>query len=102
MKYPCVILKGNNSKGQVLSLAYAGSKQHHDAGAKIFHIGKNTKSRVISKSVSKKRGRTSFRGLITIEKGSKNSLSYVSCNALMMNKESRSDTYPTVVIKEKQ
>jgi len=102
MKYPCVVLKGDNSKGQVLSLAYAGSNQHHDAGAKIFHIGKNTKSRVISKSVSKKGGRTSFRGLITIEKGAKDSLSYVSCNALIMDEKSRSDTYPKVVIKEKE
>jgi Fe-S cluster assembly protein SufB len=102
MKYPCVVLKGDNSKGQVLSLAYAGNKQHHDAGAKIFHIGKNTKSRIVSKSVSKNKGRTSFRGLVLVKKGAINSTSYVSCNALMMDEKSRSDTYPTVSIKEKQ
>ncbi len=102
MKYPCIILQGKSSKGQVLSLAYATNKQHHDTGAKIFHIGKNTTSRVISKSVSKNKGRTSYRGLVSIKKGALNSSSYVSCNALILDEVSRSDTYPKIDVFEKE
>jgi len=101
MKYPTVILKGRKSHGEVLSIAYAAKGQHQDAGAKIYHIGPDTTSRIISKSISKDGGRTSYRGLVQVSPGAKNSKIYVSCDALIMDKLSRSDTYPHMRINEK-
>jgi len=101
MKYPSVILKGKKSHGEVLSIAYAAKGQHQDAGAKIYHIGADTTSRIISKSISKDGGRTSYRGLVQVSPGAKNSKVYVSCDALIMDKRSRSDTYPYMRINEK-
>ena len=100
MKYPCIILKGDNSKGQIISIAVAGKDQHQDAGAKIIHIGKNTTSNVISKSISKAGGRTSYRGLLKVAKGAKSAKSKIQCDALLFDEKSRSDTYPTVDVKE--
>lgn len=100
MKYPAIILKGDNSSGQIISLAVAGKGQVQDAGAKVIHIGKNTTSNVVSKSLSKDGGRSSYRGLLKIVKGAINSKSKVQCDALMFDKISRSDTYPTVDINE--
>ncbi len=101
MKYPSVILKGRKSHGEVLSIAYAAKGQHQDAGAKMFHLAPETSSRIISKSISKDGGRTSYRGLVQVAPGAKNSKVYVSCDALIMDEKSRSDTYPYMKINEK-
>lgn len=100
MKYPSVYLMGDGARGEVLSIAYAGAKQHQDAGAKMLHFAPNTSSRIVSKSVSKDGGRTSYRGLVQVFPGAKNSSVYVSCDALILDAKSRSDTYPKMKIKE--
>ncbi|HLC95092.1 MAG TPA: Fe-S cluster assembly protein SufB, partial [Patescibacteria group bacterium] len=96
MKYPAVYLTGRGAHGEVLSIAYAGKEQHQDTGAKMIHIAPHTTSRVISKSISKDGGRTSYRGLIHIGKNAKNAKSSVVCDALILDLSSRSDTYPTM------
>jgi len=101
MKYPSVILKGKKSHGEVLSIAYANKGQHQDAGAKMYHLAPETTSRIISKSISKNGGRTSYRGLVSVSPGATNSKVYVSCDALIMDEQSRSDTYPYMRINEK-
>ena len=101
MKYPSVYLMGRKARGEVLSIAYAGKGQHQDAGGKAVHIAPETTSQIISKSVSKDGGRTSYRGLVEVHKGAKNSKSKVVCDALLLDPESRSDTYPTMKIHEK-
>ncbi|OIP59765.1 MAG: Fe-S cluster assembly protein SufB [Candidatus Moranbacteria bacterium CG2_30_45_14] len=100
MKYPAVYLTGRRAHGEVLSIAYAGIGQHQDAGAKMVHLAPDTTSRVISKSVSKDGGRTSYRGLVHIGRGAKNAKASVVCDALLLDDISRSDTYPTMSIKE--
>lgn len=100
MKYPSCYLMGEGARGEVLSIAYAAKDQHQDAGAKMFHFAPNTSSRIISKSISKDGGRTSYRGLVQVMPGSKNSSIYVSCDALLIDEKSRSDTYPDMKIKE--
>lgn len=100
MKYPAVYLAGANARGEVLSIAYAGRGQHQDAGAKMVHMAPNTSSRVISKSISKDGGRTSYRGLVHIGKGATGSKASVVCDALLLDPKSRSDTYPTMRVKE--
>ena len=100
MKYPSVYLMGEGSKGEVLSIAYAGKNQHQDAGAKMFHFAPNTSSRIVSKSISKSGGRTSYRGLVQVMPGAKASNVFVSCDALLLDEASRSDTYPYMKIKE--
>jgi Fe-S cluster assembly protein SufB len=94
MKYPSVILRGDNSHGEVLSIAVADKNQHQDTGAKMIHIGKNTSSLINGKSICKNGGRTSYRGLIKINKGAKNAKAKVICDALILDKLSRTDTYP--------
>ncbi|QPC81092.1 Fe-S cluster assembly protein SufB [Phototrophicus methaneseepsis] len=98
MKYPAVILKGEGAHGEVLSIAFAGKGQHQDAGAKITHLAPNTTSQIISKSISKDSGRASYRGLLKIADGAENCKSNVVCDALLLDEESRSDTYPTIEI----
>lgn len=100
MKYPSVYLYGKGAKGEVLSIAYATGGQHQDAGAKMLHFAPDTSSRILSKSISKKGGRTSYRGLVQVMPGAKNSSVYVSCDALILDEKSRSDTYPYMKIKE--
>ncbi len=100
MKYPGVVLKGEGAKGEVLSVAYARGNQHQDAGAKMFHLAPNTTSRIISKSISQDGGRTSYRGLVKVLKGAKGSKCFVQCDAYMLDKTSRSDTYPSIQIDE--
>src|SRR3989344_2925408 len=100
MKYPSVYLMGEGARGEVLSIAFAGKGQHQDAGAKMLHFAPNTSSRIISKSVSKNGGRTSYRGLIQVMPGAKKSSVFVSCDALILDEKSRSDTYPYMKIKE--
>ena len=99
MKYPSVYLMGEGAKGEVLSIAFAGKGQHQDAGAKMFHFAPNTSSRIISKSISKNGGRTSYRGLISVSPDADNSTVFVSCDALLLDETSRSDTYPYMKIK---
>ena len=100
MKYPSVYLFGEGARGEVLSIAYAGRGQHQDAGAKMLHFAPNTSSRIISKSISRNSGRTSYRGLVQVMPGAKKSSVFVSCDALILDEESRSDTYPYMKIKE--
>ncbi|MEK7567192.1 MAG: Fe-S cluster assembly protein SufB [Patescibacteria group bacterium] len=100
MKYPSVILRGPKARGSVLSLAYAGEGQHQDAGAKAIHLAPETSSRIISKSVAKDGGRTSYRGMVKIIKGAVNAKCKVVCDALLLDEKSRSDTYPTMDVKE--
>lgn len=98
MKYPAVILKGDGSHGEVLSIAFAGKGQHQDAGAKITHLAPNTTSQIISKSIGKDGGRGSYRGLLKVAEGADNIKSNVVCDALLLDDISRSDTYPTIEI----
>lgn len=98
MKYPCVVLKERGSKADVLSLAVAGAGQHQDAGAKALHLAPDTSSNIISKSVSHHGGRTSYRGMLKIAPLAKRVKSKVKCDALLMDTDSRSDTYPTMEV----
>ena len=102
MKYPSCYLIGEGARGEVLSLAYAAKGQHQDAGAKMLHLANNTTSRIISKSVSKQGGHTSYRGLNYIKKGAKNCQTKVVCDALILDELSRSDTYPTMKVDEQR
>jgi Fe-S cluster assembly protein SufB len=100
MKYPSVWLTGEHSKGEVLSVAMAGEGQHQDAGAKMVHAAPHTSSTIISKSIARGGGRTSYRGLVQVLEGSHHSKSTVKCDALLVDTVSRSDTYPYVDIRE--
>jgi Fe-S cluster assembly protein SufB len=100
MKYPAVWLTGEHAKGETLSIAFAGEGQHQDAGAKMVHAAPNTSSNIISKSVARGGGRTSYRGLVQILVGAHNSKSTVKCDALLVDDISRSDTYPYVDVRE--
>ena len=102
MKYPSVYLMGERAHGEILSLAFAGDGQHQDAGGKIVHVAPNTTSAVVSKSVSRGSGRTSYRGLLKVHEGASGSSSTVRCDALLLNERSRSDTYPTMEIDEER
>lgn len=102
MKYPSIYLKGRKARGEILSLAFAGKGQHQDAGGKAIHLAPETSSVITSKSVSKDGGRTSYRGLLKVAKGAKDAKSTVRCDALILDPESRSDTYPTMEIDEEQ
>jgi Fe-S cluster assembly protein SufB len=100
MKYPAVYLTGKGARGEVLSIAYAGEGQHQDAGAKMIHLAPNTTSRVISKSIAKNGGRSSYRGQVHIGKGATGAKSSVVCDALLIDDASRSDTYPSMNIEQ--
>ncbi len=100
MKYPSVYMTGEGARGEVLSIAFAGRDQVQDAGAKMMHFAPNTSSRIVSKSISKEGGRTSYRGLVQVFPKAKNSSVFVSCDALILDEASRSDTYPYMKIKE--
>jgi Fe-S cluster assembly protein SufB len=100
MKYPSVYLVGRKARGEVLSIAYAGDGQQQDAGGKVIHVAPETTSRIISKSVSRFGGRTSYRGMVQVYPGAKNARSKVVCDALIVDEKSRSDTYPTMKIDE--
>src|SRR5216117_972530 len=100
MKYPSVWMMGEHAKGEVLSIAFAGEGQHQDAGAKMEHLAPYTSSTIVSKSVARGGGRTSYRGLVQVNKGAHHSASTVKCDALLVDDISRSDTYPYVDIRE--
>ena len=100
MKYPAIYLMGEHAKGETLSIAFAGEGQHQDAGAKMVHAAPHTSSSILSKSVARGGGRTSYRGLIQVNEGAYGSKSNVLCDALLVDQISRSDTYPYVDIRE--
>ena len=95
MKYPSCLLKGEGAHGEMLSIAVAGAGQYQDTGAKMFHLAPNTTSRITSKSIIKRCGRSSYRGMVTISPQAKGAKAKVICDALILDPESRSDTYPT-------
>jgi Fe-S cluster assembly protein SufB len=94
MKYPSVYLKERGAKGEILSIAIAGNKQIQDSGGKIYHLAPDTTSRIISKSVSKGSGVTTYRGLLHVSQNASNSKSIVRCDALLLDKEAKTNTYP--------
>ena len=98
MKYPSVILKGDGAHAEIISVAYAKDNQHQDTGAKIIHLASNTTSNILSKSVSKNGGRTSYRGLVKLSKKALDCKANVVCDALLFDEASRSDTYPTMEV----
>lgn len=100
MKYPAVYMLEPGARGEILSIAFASAGQHQDAGAKVVHCAPHTSSRIVSKSISKNGGRSSYRGLVKVEKGAKQSKSSVVCDALILDSKSRSDTYPYIEIDE--
>ena len=102
MKYPAVYLLGPGAHGEILSVAFAKDGQHQDAGGKVVHAAANTSSRIISKSISKGQGRASYRGLCKVYPGAVNAKSSVECDALLLNENSQTDTYPHIEIEEEQ
>ncbi|MBM3139232.1 MAG: Fe-S cluster assembly protein SufB [Candidatus Rokubacteria bacterium] len=102
MKYPSVFLMGPRAHGEILSLAFAGDGQHQDAGGKVVHVAPETSSAIVSKSVSRGSGRTSYRGLLKVYEGATNASSTVRCDALLLDERSRSDTYPTMEVDEER
>ncbi len=100
MKYPAIFLLGEHAKGETLSIAFAGEGQHQDAGAKMVHAAPHTSSSIVSKSVARGGGRTSYRGLVQVLEGAHHSASTVRCDALLVDQISRSDTYPYVDVRE--
>ena len=100
MKYPSVYMMGKGARGEILSIAFAGKGQHQDAGGKVVHGAPHTSSRIISKSISKNGGRASYRGLLKVANGAHGSKSNVVCDALILDPQSRSDTYPYIEIDE--
>lgn len=102
MKYPAVYLMGPGARGEILSIAFANSGMHQDAGSKVIHRAPNTSSVVTSKSISQNGGITTYRGLVVIPKGMTGCRSKVRCDALLMDAQSRSDTYPTMEVQEQE
>ena len=100
MKYPSVVLAGPKASGEVLSVAYAGAGQHQDAGAKMHHVAPETTSTIISKSISKDGGITTYRGRVEVDKGAYGSKSFVRCDALILDSDSTSNTIPVMEIAE--
>ena len=100
MKYPCVVLKEPGAKGLIISIAVAGKNQHQDAGGKIIHLAPHTTSNIVSKSISKDGGRSSYRGLLKVINGAHGVKSKVQCDALILDDYSRSDAYPTIDVRE--
>lgn len=100
MKYPSCYLLGENAHGEILSMAFAGTGQHQDTGGKVLHFAPNTSSKITSKSISRGMGRASYRGLLKVHKDTGNVKSNVVCDALLLDEESRSDTYPYIEIDE--
>jgi Fe-S cluster assembly protein SufB len=100
MKYPAIWLMGEGAHGEVLSIAFAGEGQHQDAGGKCVHVAPHTSSVITSKSISKDGGRASYRGLLEVAKGAHGSRSKVVCDALILDEDSRTDTYPYIRIDE--
>ena len=100
MKYPSCYLMGDGAHGEILSMAFAANGQHQDTGGKIIHAAANTSSKITSKSISQGGGRASYRGLLKVHKNAAGSRSNVVCDALLLDPQSRSDTYPYIEIDE--
>ncbi len=100
MKYPSCYLVGPGAHGEILSIAYSGDGQHQDTGGKVIHAAPNTTSQIISKSISRNAGRSSYRGLVKIYEGAERARSNVECDALLLNENSRTDTFPYIEIEE--
>ena len=98
MKYPAVLLRGEGAHAEVISVAYAGEGQHQDAGAKVHHLAPNTTSNILSKSISKNGGRSSYRGMLQVSPKATGCRSKIVCDALLLDEHSRSDTYPTMEV----
>jgi len=98
MKYPSCYLMEPGAKGEILSVAFAGPNQHQDTGGKMIHFAPNTSSKITSKSISRGNGRASYRGLVKVHPDASSVKSNVVCDALLLNKESRSDTYPYIEV----
>ncbi|MFT4038923.1 MAG: Fe-S cluster assembly protein SufB [Thermomicrobiales bacterium] len=102
MKYPAVWLMEEGARGEILSVAFASDDQHQDAGGKVVHVAPNTSSQIISKSISKGTGRSSYRGLVKVYKGAENVRSNVVCDALLLDETSKTDTYPYIEVEEER
>jgi Fe-S cluster assembly protein SufB len=100
VKYPSIYLRGRGATADIISVAVAGRGQHQDTGAKAIHLAPDTRSRIVSKSVSKDGGRASYRGQVKVAPGATGAVASVRCDALMLDDESRSDTYPYIDIQE--
>ena len=100
MKYPSIYMLEPGARGEILSIAFAGKGQHQDAGGKVVHGAPHTSSRIVSKSISKDGGRSSYRGLLKMADGAVKSKSNVVCDALILDPQSRSDTYPYIEVDE--
>ena len=98
MKYPCCILRGDNSTGTCISIAVAGNNQIQDTGARMIHLGKNTFSKIISKSIAKNGGNATYRGDVKITESATNTYSMIKCDTLILDKDSISDTIPTNIV----
>lgn len=101
MKYPACILKGDYAKGSCITIALADKDQIQDTGAKMIHIGKHTKSNILSKSIARNGGNASYRGLVKITKNAKDSYGNVKCDTILLDKKSKSDTFPTNICQNK-
>jgi Fe-S cluster assembly protein SufB len=101
MKYPSVYLMGPKASGEVLSVAYAGAGQHQDAGAKMVHAAPETTSTIVSKSISKDGGLSTYRGLVHVNEGAKQAKSFVRCDALILDEQSTSETKPYMEVEER-
>jgi Fe-S cluster assembly protein SufB len=102
MKYPSCYLLGPGASGEILSIAYAGPGQHQDAGGKVIHAAPHTTSEIVSKSISKGGGRSSYRGLLKVHAGAVGAKANVQCDALLLDEAARTDTYPYIEIEEQQ
>jgi len=102
MKYPAVLLMEPGARGEILSVAFAGNGMHQDAGAKVTHLAPHTSSQILSKSISKGTGRASYRGLVRMNPNATQSKSNVRCDALLLDEQARTDTYPTMRIENSQ
>ena len=100
VKYPSIYLRGRGASADIISVAVAGRGQHQDTGAKAIHLAPDTRSRIVSKSVSKDGGRATYRGHVKVAPGATNVVASVRCDALMLDDQSRSDTYPYIDIQE--
>ena len=98
MKYPCCVLKGDNSRGTCITISVAKNGQEQDSGARMIHIGKNTKSNIISKSIAENGGNATYRGKVEIKKNALNSDAMVKCDSLILDDKSMSDTIPTNIV----
>src|SRR5712664_73499 len=102
MKYPAVLLMEPGARGDILSVAFASNGMHQDAGAKVTHLAPHTTSQILSKSVSKGTGRASYRGLVRVNRGAHHTKSHVRCDALLLDEQSRTDTYPTIRVENNE